>query len=160
MRLFIVRHGEAEAQTSTDANRALTSKGISDAKSLGLLLQKESVVFTQIVVSPYCRAQQTLENILSAFNIAPEIHVLNTITPNNSVALAKQSVEPLLTIETLLLVSHLPLVSAMIADLVEGDERMAPLYPMMPASVAELHLDTLMSGSATLQRLLSPPYYD
>lgn len=168
MRLFIMRHGEAEPFKQPDAERVLTVRGIQDTQSVGALLKSdleselkpELATIQRAYVSPYVRAQQTFDNVnyASALNLVkvdePEI------TPNGH----PQAVLPLIQsaldegLESILLVSHQPLVSRLVATLVEGSESFNYQYPMMPASLAELRLDVAAAGCADLVRLLSPPY--
>jgi phosphohistidine phosphatase len=158
MRLFIVRHGEAEPLRHTDAERALTSKGMADACALGRFLADEQLHWDAIIVSPYLRARQTLDNILLSFPEHPAIQVNDTITPENAVVEAYNALATLGDAKNVLLVSHMPLVSSLVASLVEGSQHAAHSYPMNTASLAEVEVDDLCQGGGSLQRLISPPY--
>lgn len=158
MRLFIVRHGEAEPLKHTDAERALTSKGAADACALGKLLANEEVQWDAILVSPYLRARQTLDNILLSFPHHPRILVNDTITPENAVVEAYKALATLGNVDNVLLVSHMPLVSSLVASLVEGSQRAVHSYPMSTSSLAEVQVDALCNGGGSLLRLISPPY--
>lgn len=158
MRLFIVRHGEAEALKRTDAERALTARGHADTLALGQLLAREQQVWDAIIVSPYLRARQTLENILSSFPQHPAVIINTSITPENAVIQAYEALQPLTDCNNVLMVSHMPLVSALVASLLTGSQRQAHDYSMATASMAEVAVDTFMEGGGTLKRLISPPY--
>ena len=157
MKLLIVRHGEAEPMCKADAERQLTEKGVADALALGRRLQQAGLKPAKAAVSPYQRAQQTFAAIQRALAI-PAV-TIEHITPESSVAQAIVALETVADgCDYLLMVSHLPLVSSLIAYLVDGSQRAAYEYPMPPASLAELELDVIAPGCATLKRLISPPY--
>ena len=158
MKLFIIRHGEAEPQKTSDANRNLTARGRADAHALGELLGREKLKIHTAIVSPYQRARQTLECLLDGSHWQPRVHVAEKITPEDPVRSAYKELEPFAGCESLVIVSHMPLVCSLIASLVDGTERTASHYPMNTASMAELDVDVLAPGGARLVRLLSPPY--
>ena len=158
MKLLVIRHGEAEPLRESDANRALTAKGISDAKALGNLISREELDCHVCVVSPYIRARQTLDNILLASPAKPEIFVAEHITPEDPVVSAYQVLSAFSDYPSIMIVSHLPLVSRFIASLVDGTEATSSQYPMQTASMAVLETDILTPGNAHLRLLLSPPY--
>ncbi len=158
MRLFVVRHGEAEPIQRTDAERALTSKGIADSLDLGKLLACETLQWDAIIVSPYLRARETLDNILLSFLNHPSIIVNTSITPENAVSQAFEALLPFVYCKNVLVVSHMPLVSSLVASLASGSQRQALNYPMTTASMAEIDVGVLCEGGGTLIRLISPPY--
>ena len=59
MKLWVLRHGQAEARAATDAQRPLTETGRQEALRMGEHLQGETLEV--ILASPYLRAQQTAE---------------------------------------------------------------------------------------------------
>ena len=63
MRLYIVRHGEAERRAPTDAERMLTPQGRRQVTALWQTLSAEGVTPGRLVSSPYVRARQTAEAI-------------------------------------------------------------------------------------------------
>lgn len=156
--MFIVRHGEAEPFRGGDAERALTDKGSKDAQALGKLLAHEGLKWDAIIVSPYLRARQTLELLLQSHPEHPAISINTTITPENPVVEAFAALETLSGRQSILIVSHMPLVSALVASLVTGSQRESGNYPMATASMAELEVTALCPGGGILHRLISPPY--
>lgn len=65
MRLYLVRHGESEANRNrlfSLPTVPLTERGIKDAESVGRVLSK--MKFDRVLVSPYTRARQTLEHAM------------------------------------------------------------------------------------------------
>ena len=158
MRLLVIRHGEAEPIKTTDANRALTAKGREDAAALGRYIQSFKLGCRLCLVSPYVRARETLDNILQAGDLTATIVVAEGITPDDPVRSAYLALSAYVDAEAIMIVSHLPLVSRLIASLVDGTESTANQYPMYPASMAILEMDVLAPGQAMLKQLLSPPY--
>ncbi|WP_339339301.1 phosphohistidine phosphatase SixA [uncultured Oceanicoccus sp.] len=155
MNIVILRHGEAETYASSDAQRNLTDHGRKQAQQVGLCLKELTINFDQIWVSPYRRAQQTADGVLSQLgSIARETD--NSLTPESS---ASGLVDRLSTHNgDLLIVSHQPLVSTLVGLLVNADQRSGPL--MAPASMALLSADVLLAGCCQLQWLRHAPTFE
>lgn len=65
MKLYLVRHGQSEANLSDSVSlpeTPLTEKGIQDAVNAGKMLAE--IKFDKILVSPYKRAIQTMQNAM------------------------------------------------------------------------------------------------
>jgi phosphohistidine phosphatase len=111
MKIFILRHGQAEAYQTNDAVRRLTDRGIADTQQiLSSNLQSLSSV-EKIFVSPLARAQQTaaiaarllkIESVITTSCLEPEAHLQNVFS------FLEESSET-----EILLVSHLPLVGVL-----------------------------------------------
>ena len=177
MQLYIMRHGEAqnfvEQGSRDDSQRALTAQGQLEAKMMATWLQKMEIQPTQVFVSPYVRAQQTCAIATSTMQTA--ITTLDFITPSGDAkqvhdfidgwcseqvaALALQNLTQKLASEpvipeqeqSLLIISHMPLVSYLVAQLTQSGN--APIFAT--AGIAHIDYDIdKMQGS--LQRLISP----
>mgnify|MGYP000386210191 CR=1 FL=1 len=61
MKLIIIRHAKAEGFAMNDSSRALTEKGMNQAKRVGEFLKKQGLVPDVTISSPYVRARQTAE---------------------------------------------------------------------------------------------------
>ncbi|EXF44228.1 phosphohistidine phosphatase SixA [Pseudomonas sp. BAY1663] len=61
MRLWLLRHGEAEPRARTDAERNLTERGRRDVRENAAHLRGRAL--QAILVSPYRRAQQTADEV-------------------------------------------------------------------------------------------------
>lgn len=92
MYIFIMRHGEAANVEGQDALRPLTEHGKLEAEKMGFWLTQYNKPATRlkVFVSPYVRAQQSCNNVLTVVNasdqhenIIPE--TLNLITPSGDV---------------------------------------------------------------------------
>ena len=151
MNLFILRHGEAESLyfkggASKDSQRQLTERGRREVAAVIERHQTELQTVTNIFASPYVRAQQTAQIVAQALGQA-KLDTLNVITPNHSTTdvmkfLVKQDEN-----DTILLVSHQPLVSAIIADLCETPQHQIRMHT---AALASISLQPVASGMGQL----------
>lgn len=158
MQILIVRHGNAEVHAASDAERNLTSHGIEQARLAGECLNQLSLSFDQVWVSPYVRAQQTADQLLSAAQLQslPRSSV-DLITPDNNPTAVINHIQSS-KIDRLMMISHQPLVSSLIGLLVSSNAYAGP--PMSTASMALLDMDVAASGCASLQWLRHAPHYD
>jgi len=132
MKIVIMRHGEAETFAQSDAERALTSFGRSASRDVAQRCSLQGISqFDKVLVSPYLRAQQTWQELEDIFD-AKEVSLSEDITPYGDSAMVADYLQALIELEqpeSILLVSHLPLVGYLTADLVVD---VAP--PMFPTS--------------------------
>lgn len=120
MRLYIVRHGEAQASAPLDELRCLTDRGVREVAALWQQLKVEGVEISEVVASPYVRAQQTAVQIAECYpNVSQQ--TCSLITPDDA---PESVIEWLASYESSLdgwaLVSHMPLVAALTGLLTEG----------------------------------------
>lgn len=151
MKLWILRHGEAEPRANTDAERRLTAHGReqvlrSAARLLGQPLQA-------IIASPYVRAQQTAALVHDTLGFTEPVRTVPWLTPESDAAQAIGEIERL-GLEQVLLVSHQPLVGSLVSLLEQGHAQ-SPA-PMSTASLAQLEGDWPLAGLMTLQALDHP----
>jgi phosphohistidine phosphatase len=154
-RIWILRHGEAERESSRDAERTLTDRGIRDARAVGEWLATVVTPDLTVFASPYTRAQQTAKNAVRALP-NNSIATATWLTPDIDPAAVIAAIEKL-DFSELLLVSHQPLVSALIGMFIAADYRAGA--PMATASLAELEMDTVGAGCASLSSLRHAPDY-
>ncbi|MFA7554396.1 MAG: phosphohistidine phosphatase SixA [Spongiibacteraceae bacterium] len=155
MNILIMRHGEAETYAESDAKRSLTELGCQQARLAGECLQQLDLSFDQVWVSPYIRAQQTADELLSGYGQLRR-KVCEHLEPDAKISL----IIDLLAAcgkQNILLVSHQPLVSSLISMLESGNTRSGP--PMSPASMALLSADILLPGCSQLQWLRHAPNF-
>ncbi|MDN2662523.1 phosphohistidine phosphatase SixA [Psychromonas sp. 14N.309.X.WAT.B.A12] len=120
MQIYIMRHGQAEMMANSDSERNLTDEGRHESEIMAKYLVKQDVKFDAVLVSPYIRAQQTWQSVSPFFEGISNIQVLPCLTPAGS---ARKSVDEILAlqaegIQSVLLVSHLPLVGYIVGELV------------------------------------------
>lgn len=146
MQVLIMRHGEASFHAESDAARNLTDRGREQTAKMAVWLRTKIAHFDRVLVSPYIRAQQTLDVFKAEFPLpaASDIDVLSELTPGGD---PQQTIEYLMAlaedgVDSVLIVSHLPLVGYLVADLCPG------VYPPMfsTSAVACVSMDTGEGG--------------
>lgn len=149
MKLWVLRHGEAQPHARSDAERNLTEHGRQEALRSAAQLIGQPI--SAIIASPYARAQQTAMLVREALGFEPQIRTVSWLTPDsNPLAVVDQ----LDSADNLLLVSHQPLVGSLIGFLQHGHLR-SP-QPMSTASLAELEGDWPLAGLMTLNSVRHP----
>lgn len=149
MKLWVLRHGEAEAHARTDAERNLTEHGRGEVlRSAAHLIGQP---LSAIIASPYVRAQQTAQLVREALGFVPDIRTVPWLTPESSPLHVLQQLN---SDATVLLVSHQPLVGSLISFLQHGHLRQP--QPMHTASLAELEGDFPLAGLMTLVSVNNP----
>lgn len=148
--LYIMRHGHATAQAATDAQRPLSGHGVKEVESAAAHLA--GVVPDVFWASPYLRAQQTAEIIKEAAELSIPFETIDTITPDDHPAAVAQALSELGEKSAILMVSHNPLVSALVSWLVDGHYQGG--YGMQTANIACLEFDEVIGpGLGVLQWL-------
>ena len=134
-----MRHGEAgavDAKTKTDIQRQLTLEGRKQIQNVANKYYSKLSVIDRLWVSPYVRAQQTAEIIANGIN--KSIITCSGLTPDGSVSAAIKNLSSQHS-QTLLLVSHQPLVGDLASSLLgSGLGR----FRMDPASIVCIETDT------------------
>ncbi|QPB42494.1 phosphohistidine phosphatase SixA [Rodentibacter haemolyticus] len=138
MRIFVMRHGESEVIAKTDKARHLTSYGKKQAFAQGERLKLFTNSFQRVLVSPYVRALETFEQVNQAFDeiLKANLEIWEGITPYGSAVLATDYLSVLKSegINSVLIISHLPLVGEIVAELY-GKRNPINFYP---ATIAQL----------------------
>ncbi|MBB4815223.1 phosphohistidine phosphatase SixA [Pseudomonas rhodesiae] len=149
MKLWILRHGEAEAHARTDAERNLTERGRAEVlRSAAHLIGQP---LNAIIASPYVRAQQTARLVREALGFVPDIRTVPWLTPEGS---PEQVLAHLEAEDNVLLVSHQPLVGNLISFLQHGHSRQP--QPMYTASLAQLEGEFALAGLMSLVSVKNP----
>jgi phosphohistidine phosphatase len=149
MKLWVLRHGEAEGHARTDAERNLTEQGRGEVLSSAAHLIGQPI--SAIFASPYVRAQQTAQLVRDALGFEPEIRTVPWLTPDGN---PLQVLQKLDTDDNVLLVSHQPLVGSLISFLQHGHQSQP--QPMYTASLAELEGDLPLAGLMSLVSVKNP----
>ncbi|MDX1298714.1 MAG: phosphohistidine phosphatase SixA [Pseudomonas sp.] len=145
MKLWLLRHGEAEPTARSDAERNLTAHGRQQVREAAAFLQGRPL--QAVLVSPYVRAQQTADLLCEVLAFSGARESVTWLTPESNVRQAMRELDDY-PFKELLLVTHQPLVGALAGLLVHG-HRQQPL-PMNTASLALLEGDALVAGLMTL----------
>jgi phosphohistidine phosphatase len=130
LRLFVIRHAEAESG-EPDELRRLSPEGREQARELGKRLAAEGVRPDAILTSPLLRARETGEAL--AAEIGAESESSEALAPGATAAGVRTAIEG--RGETVLVVGQQPDCGQIAAELGDGAE---PRFP--PAGIVELQL--------------------
>jgi len=140
MKLYIMRHGQAETVAQSDKDRCLSQTGIDQSEAVAKWLAQQNTQFDISFVSPYIRALQTHQEVIK-WLAPPTFHyVLDELTPESDPASSGDSLLAYCAehnASSALVVSHLPLVGLLISDLCPG----IVLPSFSTSSVACLEID-------------------
>ncbi|HBO37853.1 MAG TPA: phosphohistidine phosphatase SixA [Pasteurellaceae bacterium] len=141
MKIFVMRHGEAEMMAKSDKTRPLTGHGELQAFNQGQWLRSFIPEFDKVLTSPYSRAMDTFTQINVAYEqaLTDKQEIWDGITPYGNSELVSDYLALLSDhdIQTVLLISHLPLVGEIIAELCGKNS-----INFYPATIAEVEWDT------------------
>lgn len=158
MRIFVLRHGQAEAQQTTDEARNLTPKGRADvAASVQYSLSELAPVseleqLQEIWASSLVRAQQTAEivrDILAAQGIHLSIKTTDLIAPESNPSDVFELLQAS-NLNSVLLASHMPFVGELL-DAFCGSAR--GYHAMNTSSMALVECDVPAKGCGNLRWL-------
>jgi phosphohistidine phosphatase len=150
MRLYIVRHGEAERQITTDEARALTPRGRDEVDALWRGLADTGVRPSRLLSSPYVRARQTADIIASRYPGLARAE-LSLITPDGAPVRALAALAQMGAADGWTLVSHMPFVDLLCGALTDGQR-----YGFAVGAVACVDVEALAAGCGRLLWLRAP----
>ncbi|AAZ34113.1 phosphohistidine phosphatase SixA [Pseudomonas savastanoi pv. phaseolicola] len=145
MKVWVLRHGEAQSRARSDAERELTAHGREEVLKSAVHLSDKSV--QRIIASPYVRAQQTAELVRQSLGFNDPVVTVPWLTPDSSPREVLLQLDKL-GVDEVLLVSHQPLVGELIGVLAHGSPQQAE--PMSTASLAELEGEFVLAGAMQL----------
>lgn len=145
MKLWLLRHGEAQPYQRHDADRQLTERGRQQVVHAAQFLL--GVTFDRVLSSPYIRAKQTAELLCTTLSYPGEIEIVPWLTPQDDVREVVRKLDSY-PVENLLIVAHQPLLGSLASWLIEADRLQA--LPMETASVACLKGDFIGAGMMQL----------
>lgn len=156
MIIYILRHGQAEAQITTDEVRRLTQQGVLDTERILAARAKEFADIASIWASPLVRAQQTAQ---IAMKYLPGISLQTTslLVPEADPQALTDWLYSNVAVETeaVLLVSHQPLVGRLLGLLCAEQDG---FYPMGTSSLAAVRIQPVAAGLGELLWLDHAPY--
>ncbi len=150
MKLFLLRHGEAEpaAGPGLDALRPLTGYGRQQVSTMARHLRTHEPL--RVLCSPYLRARQTAGQLRHEGLFGQDPQLADWLQPDEPVTAVLRHLDQL-SDESILLVSHQPLLGTLGGWLTSGS-RDAGL-PMATASLAVLEGDYALAGGMRLLAL-------
>jgi phosphohistidine phosphatase len=120
MIIFVMRHGEAEPYKRDDQSRHLTRFGLTQSEHASKWMSKQLNEDTELkqidltLVSPYVRTIETLEAVEQFMPIRNKVQT-SAVTPDGNAKQARDLIDGELLqdndINSLLIISHMPLVS-------------------------------------------------
>lgn len=148
-----MRHGDAQLEAASDAERPLTARGRDESRLMACWLSTRILDTDRVLVSPYLRAQQTLDVLRDELVLPDGKENLPELTPGGDVDLVCCYLQTLANegLGSVLIVSHLPLVGYLVADLCPDEQ--APMFAT--SAVACVNLDG-ESGEGKLEWQVSP----
>lgn len=120
MRLYLMRHGEAEWGESLDPTRALTSIGVKQTATMAEFMVRQVGRVDLVLSSWFKRSRDTADPMAKALGSQTRLYTLATLDPDGSVADAWSDIQNLAEIHSaaeVLIVSHAPLINELLAYL-------------------------------------------
>lgn len=154
MQLFIMRHGQANQYGAVDAERELTEQGFLEASLMAKWLRETEITIDQVFVSPFKRAQQTAKTVYEDAQLNCSSKTLDFITPSGSAMAVHDYIDGVVSMEKLgsvLIVSHMPLVSYLVEQLTH--DKQSPIF--QTAAIAHIEYDVKKMKGELIQ-LISP----
>lgn len=152
MELFVLRHGQAEPQQTTDEARNLTAKGRADVAANIRNSLSELKGLQAIWASPLVRAQQTatiVRDVLAAEGVNLSIKTTDLIIPEASPQQAMDFFQTL-SASSVLIASHMPFVGDFLDQLCGAD---AGFHNMNTSSLACVDCELPAAGLGELRWL-------
>lgn len=151
-RIVLIRHGEAEPSFTNDKSRSLTDRGrqqvLKSSTSIVSLVDQYRG-FDCALVSPYTRTQQTFDILTINVRVKQKLNC-SDVTPLSSIVDAQKAVfNQLESSNSLLVVTHMPIVSFLAGELCHLES--PPLF--MTSSFAVIDIDR-QSGLSKLVDLV------
>lgn len=153
MQVFIMRHGDAALHATSDASRPLTHCGNEESRQMAIWLDHQSPNIERVLVSPYLRASQTLAAVRQFLLLPSQQEVLPQLTPDGQPEFMVSYLSLLADekINTVLVISHLPLVGYLVSELCP--QEVPPMFAT--SAVACVDFDTTQQ-QGQLKWLVSP----
>ncbi|MCP8465830.1 phosphohistidine phosphatase SixA [Pseudomonas sp. ZM23] len=151
MKVWLLRHGEAEPQARRDAERRLTAHGRKEVLKSAAQLAGQPL--DGILASPYVRAQETAELVREALGFDGSVGTAPWLTPDDDPRDVLRFLDGRGE-KNLLLVSHQPLVGSLAGLLIHGSRSDA--VPFSTATLAELEGEYPVAGLMQLVSLHHP----
>jgi phosphohistidine phosphatase len=153
MKLYLLRHGEAETRAHNDPGRELTPRGRREVAQVARLFAERNIQLQRCFASPYVRAAQTAAVFLSEAgqHIVPE--TTPVLMPEVRASSVMDFLEGLREQEVLM-VSHNPLVSELHALLIDGD--ISNMHILGTSELICIEFDTIGLGMAASPFRLTP----
>ena len=143
MRLYLMRHGEAESKSDSDMSRILTRQGQSDVMNItaGFMKRFKPDI---IASSPYIRAKQTAELVSRQLDLAKPVQLWDELIPSGRPSIVLDKITESGKTE-LMVVTHQPFISKFV-DYLTGVE-----VGMGTASIVAIWFEELLEGCGEVE---------
>lgn len=152
MKLYVLRHGQAEAHAKSDFERRLTDKGCADLASMATRFKGDLQTLDEIWVSPLVRAQQSARVVLAELSMGSASVTTEALVPDADLNCLYRDLNRS-ELASLLLVSHQPLVGDLVNDLCGAEPG---FHALGTASMAYLETEIFGSSLGELHWLYHP----
>lgn len=154
MRLYLVRHGRAQAEM-VDPARPLTEQGVAETQRVADALKRSGANIDLIWHSGKKRAEQTAALFRQTLKPDCPVEVRDNISPNDPVDPVFQEIRQFK--RDIMIVSHLPLLPKFVSRLITGSEHPVVVH-MVESAVAVL--ERCPETHWRLEVLVSPDVLD
>jgi len=152
MHLYLLRHGEAEPRHYDDSQRVLTSHGRQEIISVASQFARHHIALTKCFHSPFVRTTQTSELFLAESAAAIKSEPLTLLTPSHR-ALQVLAFLGSLKEEHVLLVTHNPLVSELLAVLTDTEIETMHIFSTSELDAVDCNACTTGGGELSFRLL-------
>ncbi|MBV9674207.1 MAG: phosphohistidine phosphatase SixA [Verrucomicrobia bacterium] len=146
--IYILRHAEAEPESSSDQLRTLTGKGVKQAKAVGRFCREHEIVPGVIISSPFIRARETAKIVASELDMADAVHTDDFLKPGMTPECALSGLERYRDETSVMLVGHEPDLSTFVGALIESRPEGVHIRK---AGLIQLCVSGLKPGAGTLE---------
>lgn len=153
MNIYLLRHGEAEARDYDDAGRHLTHRGKGDLHNVAHQFAARGIKLDRCFHSPYVRTTETAAEFLGQCQPGLKAEPLLTLTPEHR-APAVLSFLGSLQYDHVMLISHNPLISEVLALLTQGHA--SSMHIVATSELNAIQCDIVGPGCGTQQFRLLP----
>ncbi len=152
MLVYLFRHGRAQEQAASDAQRELTEEGRAQVDSIISQLQQQQPAIDQVLCSPYIRARQTADTLAESLGGVPVSEFSGLLPQTSAPDLLRQLAE--LSGTATALVGHNPLLSQLLSLMVDG--QIDSGRSLGTANFAAIECEVPAAGCGELMYLLQP----
>lgn len=147
MKVYLMRHGAAQAHGETDATRKLTEQGIEDVERVAEQFALKQPRVKRLLASPYDRAQQTAATIREKLTVET-VEISLAIRPDGDPVavldlIGNSSQSPIM------LIAHNPLLSNLLQLMLDSSR--GPTNSMTPGQLVCVSFDTVAAGMGQLE---------
>ncbi len=152
MKIFIMRHGEAVAE-SMDILRPLSDNGREEVAKTAHVMKQKGLIPSIIYHSKKLRARQTAEIIKGLLSAPVRLEEKPFLNPNDDVGAAVNNLIRDTNRDNIMIISHLPFIDHLTSFLVRGETGSSGIK-FSEATVAVVHVSTI--GKGEINEIISP----